>query len=39
MVEEGKWKVDEYGAVGGIERWREADEEEHWSDYQLPMSW
>lgn len=39
MVEEGKWEVDEYGVVGGVEKWREADTEEHWVDYQLPMSW
>jgi hypothetical protein len=39
MVEEGKWEVDADGVVGGIEKWREADTEEHWSDYQLPMSW
>ena len=39
MIEEGKWEVDEHGVVGGVEKWREADTEEHWSDYQLPMSW
>lgn len=39
MIEEGKWEVDEHGIVGGIENWREADTEEHWMDYQLPMSW
>jgi hypothetical protein len=39
MVEEGKWEVDEHGVVGGVEKWREADTEEHWADYQLPMSW
>jgi hypothetical protein len=39
MVEEGKWEVDADGVVGGIEKWREADTEEHWSDYQLPMTW
>jgi hypothetical protein len=39
MVEEGKWEVDEHGVLGGVEKWREADTEEHWADYQLPMSW
>ncbi|KAF2008422.1 hypothetical protein BU24DRAFT_403009 [Aaosphaeria arxii CBS 175.79] len=39
MIEEGKWEVDEHGVAGGIEKWSETDLEEHWSDYQLPMSW
>ncbi|KAH8710042.1 hypothetical protein GQ44DRAFT_714715 [Phaeosphaeriaceae sp. PMI808] len=39
MVEEGKWEVNAEGVVGGIEKWREADTEEDWSNYQLPMSW
>ncbi|KAG9185087.1 hypothetical protein G6011_03034 [Alternaria panax] len=39
MVEEGKWQVDQDGVVGGIEKWREADTEANWSDYQLLMSW
>jgi hypothetical protein len=39
MVEDGKWEVDADGVVGGIEKWKEADTEEHWMDYQLPMSW
>jgi hypothetical protein len=39
MVEEGKWKVDAEGVVGGIEKWKEADTEEHWAEYQLPMWW
>jgi hypothetical protein len=39
MVEDGKWDVDADGVVGGIEKWKEADTEEHWSDYQLPMRW
>jgi hypothetical protein len=39
MIEEEKWEVNEHGVVGGMEKWREADAEEHWSDYQLPMSW
>ncbi len=39
LVEEGKWEVDDEGVVGGVEKWREADTEEGWADYQLPMSW
>ncbi|RFU29628.1 hypothetical protein B7463_g6712, partial [Scytalidium lignicola] len=39
MVEEGKWAVDVDGVAGGVEKWREADAEDHWQDYQLPMSW
>jgi len=39
MVEEGKWEVDADGVIGGMEKWKEADTEEHWQDYQLPMSW
>jgi hypothetical protein len=39
MIEDGKWEVDADGVVGGIEKWEEADTEEHRTDYQLPMSW
>jgi hypothetical protein len=39
MIEDGKWEVDADVIVGGIEKWKEADIEEHWMDYQLPMSW
>lgn len=39
MVEEGKWTVDVDGVAGGIQKWREADTEDHWQDYQLPISW
>lgn len=39
MVEDGKWKVGADGVIGGMEKWKEADTEEHWRDYQLPMSW
>ncbi|CAD0096051.1 unnamed protein product [Aureobasidium mustum] len=39
MVEEGKWKVDAQGVVGGMEKWKEADTEDVWQDYQLLMSW
>jgi hypothetical protein len=39
LVETEKWQVDGNGVGGGIEKWREADTEEHWEDYQLPMDW
>jgi hypothetical protein len=39
MVEEGYWEIDAEGVSGGVEKWREADTQEHWSNYQLPMSW
>jgi hypothetical protein len=39
LVETGVWQVDGDGVQGGIEKWREADTEEHWEDYQLPMDW
>jgi hypothetical protein len=39
MITEGKWEVDEHGVIGGIEKWREADTEEHWYDYQLLITW
>jgi hypothetical protein len=38
-VEEGKWEVDHEGVVGGMDKWNEADTEEHWIDYQLPLTW
>jgi hypothetical protein len=39
LVEADVWQVDGDGVTGGIEKWREADTEEHWEDYQLPMTW
>ncbi|PTB72909.1 hypothetical protein M440DRAFT_1384314 [Trichoderma longibrachiatum ATCC 18648] len=39
MVEGGKWAVDGEGVAGGMDKWREADTEDGWRDYQLPMSW
>ncbi|EGR46640.1 uncharacterized protein TRIREDRAFT_109760 [Trichoderma reesei QM6a] len=39
MVEGGKWAVDGEGVAGGVDKWREADTEEGWRDYQLPMAW
>ncbi|KAH5158348.1 hypothetical protein HBI24_069250 [Parastagonospora nodorum] len=39
MVNEGKWEVNNEGVVGGMDKWKEADTEEHWMDYQLPLTW
>ncbi|KAL4879022.1 hypothetical protein BJY04DRAFT_220618 [Aspergillus karnatakaensis] len=39
MVEEGLWGVDGDGVAGGIEVFREADTEEGWEDYVIPLSW
>jgi hypothetical protein len=39
LVESGKWEIDQDGVAGGMEKWREADTEEHWQDYQLLNSW
>ncbi|EEA26446.1 hypothetical protein TMatcc_005283 [Talaromyces marneffei ATCC 18224] len=39
MVEKGKWAVDLDGVAGGIQKWREADTEDHWQEYCLPISW
>jgi hypothetical protein len=39
MVKEGKWKVDAEGVVGGMEKWKDADTEDFWQDYQLPLKW
>ncbi|KAL4733867.1 hypothetical protein BDV11DRAFT_213369 [Aspergillus similis] len=38
-VEKGDWEVDEHGIKGGIEKFREADTEEHWREYWIPPSW
>lgn len=39
MVEEGKWEVNENGVAGGIEKFKEADTEQHWEDYIISESW
>jgi hypothetical protein len=39
LVQYGIWEVDEHGVKGGMEKWREADTEEHWWDYTMPKSW
>ncbi|KAL2827351.1 hypothetical protein BDW59DRAFT_179138 [Aspergillus cavernicola] len=38
-VERGDWEVDEDGVAGGINKFREADTEEHWQKYWIPPSW
>ncbi|KAL4941850.1 hypothetical protein BDV06DRAFT_235798 [Aspergillus oleicola] len=38
-VEVGDWEVTEDGVAGGIEKFREADTEEHWKKYWIPPSW
>lgn len=38
-VERGDWDVDREGVVGGIDKFREADTEEHWEEYWIPPSW
>ncbi|KAL4902738.1 hypothetical protein BDW74DRAFT_169328 [Aspergillus multicolor] len=38
-VESGAWEVDADGVKGGIEKFREADTEEHWREYWIPPSW
>jgi hypothetical protein len=35
-VEMGDWQVGEDGVVGGIDKFKEADTEEHWREYFIP---
>jgi hypothetical protein len=35
-VEMGDWQVGEDGVVGGIDKFKEADTEEHWREYYIP---
>jgi hypothetical protein len=37
MVERGDWTVDENGVAGGMDKWKEADTEEHWEKYVIPI--
>jgi hypothetical protein len=39
MVERGFWEVGEDGVMGGIEKFREADEEAHWRNYWIKPDW
>ncbi|CAI7644590.1 unnamed protein product [Penicillium manginii] len=36
QVEKGDWQVDEDGVVGSIDKFKEADTEEHWREYFIP---
>ncbi|CAG7989856.1 unnamed protein product [Penicillium salamii] len=35
-VEMGDWEVDQDGVMGGIDKFKEADTEEHWREYVIP---
>jgi hypothetical protein len=37
MVERGDWKIDQFGVAGGIDVWKEADTEERWERYVIPL--
>lgn len=39
MVEEGSWDVDENGVAGGMEKFKNADTEEHWEKYVIDQDW
>lgn len=39
LVGLGKWKIGEEGVLGGIEKFREADTEEHSHKYQIFAEW
>lgn len=38
-IETGSWEVGGDGVLGSIDKWREADTEEHWGEYMVPLSW
>jgi len=39
IVSDGDWDVDETGIAGGIEKFRDADTEEHWDKYVIEQDW
>jgi hypothetical protein len=39
MVESEAWEIDVNGVVGGIEKFMDADTEEHWEKYVLIHWW
>ncbi|OBT89086.1 hypothetical protein VE02_01987 [Pseudogymnoascus sp. 03VT05] len=39
LVGAGEWEVGEEGVLGGIEKFKEADTEEHYEEYQLFVKW
>jgi hypothetical protein len=38
MVEEGDWEVNPDGVLDGIEKFKDADTEEHWWKFQIPLT-
>ncbi|KAL4861185.1 hypothetical protein BDV12DRAFT_204261 [Aspergillus spectabilis] len=38
-VERGDWEVNKKGVIGGSRKFREADTEEGWEKYWIPLSW
>ncbi|KAL3442491.1 hypothetical protein BJX65DRAFT_312803 [Aspergillus insuetus] len=38
-VESGDWDVTEDGVAGGLDKFREADTEENWAKYWIPLTW
>jgi hypothetical protein len=38
-IESGDWIVTENGVAGGLEKWREADTEDGWQKYWIPLAW
>lgn len=39
LVADGVWEVGRDGVQGGMETWKEADEQGRWRDYVLGVSW
>jgi hypothetical protein len=39
MVGMGEWEVDEKGVLGGIEKFKDADTDEHFYKYQIMVKW
>jgi hypothetical protein len=39
MVEKGDWKIGARGVDGTVEDFKEADTEEGWSKFVIPISW
>ena len=39
MVKEGDWEVNTEGVLDGIEKFKDADTEEHWWKFQIPLTW
>ncbi|KFY36230.1 hypothetical protein V494_05204 [Pseudogymnoascus sp. VKM F-4513 (FW-928)] len=39
LVGAGEWEVGEEGVLGGVEKFKEADSDEHYEEYQLCVRW